>query len=150
MLVALEMTVDATAPLRDAQALPMLLGDLAGSPLLAFLLAALLTWLAHSSLAIVLLVMSLAGNHLVDPALAMALVLGANVGGAIGPVAITARSDAPARRAQVGNLLMRLVVALPLLLFLPELTRLLAFLTADPARQVVNAHSAFNLLAALR
>ncbi len=149
MLVALEMTVDATAPLRDGPALPLLLGDLAGSPLLAFFLAALLTWLAHSSLAIVLLVMSLASNHLVGPTLAIALVLGANVGGAIGPVAITAGADAPARRAQVGNLLMRLMVALPLLLLLPELAGLLRLLTGDPARQVVNAHTAFNLLAAV-
>ena len=125
MLVALEMTLDATAPLREAHILPTLMAGLAGSPPLAFLLAALLTWLAHSSLAVVLLVMSLASNHLVDPGLAIALVLGANIGGAVAPVVITAGSTAPARRAQLGNLLMRLVVALPLLLVLPELAGVL-------------------------
>ncbi len=148
MLVALEMTVDATAPLREAHILPTLMAGLAGSPPLAFLLAVLLTWLAHSSLAVVLLVMSLASNHLVGPDLAIALVLGANIGGAVAPVVITAGSSAPARRAQLGNLLMRLVVALPLLLVLPELAEFLGLAAADPARQVVDAHTGFNLLVA--
>ena len=45
--------------------------------------AALLTWAAHSSAAVVLFIMSLAYSHFITPVAALALVLGANLGAAI-------------------------------------------------------------------
>lgn len=56
---------------------------LEGDPLIALLLAALLTWACHSSVAVVLLVASLAQAGLVSLPIALALVLGANLGGAL-------------------------------------------------------------------
>ena len=57
----------------------------------------MLTWLAHSSLAIILFIMSLAAGGAIDPALGLALVLGANIGGAIAPyVALSGSSVPPA------------------------------------------------------
>ena len=50
---------------------------LEGDPLIALLLAALLTWACHSSVAVVLLVASLAQAGLVSLPIALALVLGA-------------------------------------------------------------------------
>ena len=53
---------------------------------LGFLVATALTWLMHSSLTMVLFVMALASAHALPMPLAFALVLGANVGGAIAPL----------------------------------------------------------------
>ena len=73
-----------------------------GSPLLYVLLAAVLTWAAHSSVIVVLLVMSLAAAGLVPVDAALALVLGANLGTAINPLLGGprggSRSAAPAAR----------------------------------------------------
>ena len=64
-----------------------LLGAMTGMPALCHPeSAAALTWAAHSSAAVVLLVMSLAYSHFVTPEAALALVLGANLGSAINPL----------------------------------------------------------------
>src|SRR5882757_8861278 len=73
-------------PAESAPSARVLLGAITGDPVLCILLAALLTWAAHSSVATVLLIMSLAYSGFVTPAAALALVLGANLGSAINPV----------------------------------------------------------------
>ncbi len=149
LLLSLRLLLEATAPLRESALLSSVLAALTSEPLLAILLAALLTWFAHSSLAIVLLIMSLAGHGVIAAVPAFALVLGANLGGGIAPVVATAGSAPAGRRAPVGNLVMRalgVVLAIPLL---PYAAPYLAALEADAARQVVNFHTAFNILLAV-
>lgn len=149
MLLALSLIAAASSPLRESPGFAVLLSSLEGDPLLAILLAALLTWLAHSSLAMVLLVMALAGTQAVSPSLALALVLGINIGGAIAPFAAQAGAVAAARRVPLGNLLMRSAGALALLPALPFVTDWLAMPGASQGHAVVHAHLAFNLLVAV-
>jgi len=109
---------------------------------LAVVIAAALTWACHSSIAIVLLIGSLAASHVVDPTVALALVLGANLGGAL-PALLDASTPA-ARRLPLGNLLVRLagiVVALP---FLPQIALVLRPADPESARLAVNFHLLFN------
>jgi phosphate:Na+ symporter len=112
-------------------------------------IAAGLTWAAHSSVAIVLLVMSLAAKGVVPPDAAFALVFGANLGTALNPLLEMAEgSDAAARRVPAGNLGTRLVgVALGLAL-LPKLGPWVVTIVPDPARAVADLHLAFNLVLA--
>ncbi|MEK9968387.1 MAG: Na/Pi symporter, partial [Ferrovibrio sp.] len=86
MLLSLEMIIGASAPLRDAPGLATILLPLEREPILGVLLFALLTWLSHASLATVLLAASLAKAGTVEPTLAIALVIGANLGTAISPL----------------------------------------------------------------
>jgi phosphate:Na+ symporter len=149
MLLALHSIADTTAPIRDSSVLETMLGAMAGEPLLAFAFAAALTWLAHSSVAIILLIVSLAAGGLIPPQLALVFTLGANLGGAIPPVMTTWRGDVAARRVTFGNFGFRLVGSLLVLPFvgmiLPEL------LAIDPqaSRTVANFHTAFNIVLAL-
>jgi phosphate:Na+ symporter len=76
MLLALHILLDTLAPAEDAPAVRVLLNAITGDPVLCILAAAALTWLAHSSVATVLLVMSLAYSHFITPAASLALVLG--------------------------------------------------------------------------
>jgi phosphate:Na+ symporter len=143
MLTALAGLVHTLGPIENAPLLRPVMGSLSGDPVLAMLIAALLTWACHSSIAMVLLVSSLAASHVVGPTGALALVLGANVGGAL-PALLDASTRA-ARRLPLGNLLVRLagtMVALPLL---PEIAHALG--GADPyaARLAVNFHLLFNV-----
>src|SRR5437870_2292775 len=83
MLMALAGLVHTLGPLQNTPLLRSVMGALAGDPVLATLVAAALTWACHSSIAIVLLVATFAATHVVDPTGALALVLGANLGGAL-------------------------------------------------------------------
>src|ERR1700728_2518114 len=90
-LLALHILVDTLAPAEQAPAVRVLLGAITHDPVLCIIIAAALTWAAHSSVAVVLLVMSLAFSHFVTAEAALALVLGANLGSAINPMLEGAR-----------------------------------------------------------
>lgn len=143
MLLALHLLVVALAPVENAQALRAVLQALESEPVLAVLCSALLTWLFHSSVAMVLLVASLATAGVVDAPGALALVLGANLGSTL-PALIEAHTPV-ARRLPLGNLLVRLVGCVVCLPLLPFMAHWLAPLGDTPARIAVNFHTAFNL-----
>jgi phosphate:Na+ symporter len=145
MLLALHLIVEASAPLRESQVFAVLVQPLGREPILAVLVGALLTWAAHSSVAVVLLIMSLAASGVLAAPLALALVLGANLGAAITPVGITWGSPAAARRPPVGNLVIRTAGVLAMLPVLQWLLPYLSLLGAEPARMVANFHTLFNL-----
>ena len=118
MLLSLIHLKYAAAPLESSPLFKSLLGGLAGDPFLGFFVAVALTWLMHSSLTMVLFVMALAAANVLPLPLAFALVLGANVGGAIAPLTALIGSQPAGRRVAIGNLVMRLAVALPFLFLL--------------------------------
>lgn len=149
MLLALRLIVDASSPMRDSAVVQTLLGALGSDVILATVVAALIAWAAHSSLATVLLVISLAGTGVIELPLAFVLVLGANVGGAIPPLMATMRAEPEARRPPLGNMLFRLtgvVIALPLISFFVEWMPVIG---EDSARQIANFHTVFNLALAI-
>ncbi|HEV2557154.1 MAG TPA: Na/Pi cotransporter family protein [Microvirga sp.] len=149
MILSLQLIVAASAPLRDNPVVTLVLERLADDPVLALLLGALFAWAAHSSVAAILFVISLAGAGVLAMPLALALVLGANVGSGLIPLGLALRSPAAARRVLLGNLSFRLAGAALGLLALPFLPADPAWLGADPARQIANAHTGFNLILAL-
>ena len=67
MLLALHILLDTLAPAENVPSVRALLGAITGEPILCILIAAALTWAAHSSAAVVLLVMSLANSHSLPP-----------------------------------------------------------------------------------
>jgi phosphate:Na+ symporter len=150
MLMALARLVTLVTPYEDMPSLRMALGAIATQPALDVLVAAALTWAAHSSVAVVLLVMSFASKGVVPPEAAFALVLGANLGTAINPVLEGVSGDDPvARRLPVGNLLNRALGVGVVLALLPRLAPLWVTIDPDPVRQVADFHTAFNLVLAV-
>jgi phosphate:Na+ symporter len=147
MLMALTGLVHTLGPLENAPLLGPVMGSLSADPVMAVLIAAMLTWACHSSIAIVLLVGSFEASHVVGPSGALALVLGANLGGAL-PALLDA-STLAARRLPLGNLLVRLAGVLVALPFLPEIAQALARADPNSTRLVVNFHLLFNVSLAL-
>jgi len=146
MLTALHQLLGLVTPYEDVPSLHLLLDAIATAPVLDVILAAGLTWAAHSSVAVVLLVMSLAAKGVVPPDAAFALVLGANLGTAINPVLEgAAGGDPAAKRLPLGNLLIRTMGAAAALALLPSIGRLMAMVEADPSRAVADFHTVFNL-----
>lgn len=150
MLLALHQLLGLMAPYEDAPSLRLLLGAISTSPILDVLLAAAVTWAFHSSVAVVLVVMSFAANGVVPPEAAFALVLGANLGTAINPVLEAPAGDGPAsRRLPVGNLVTRIVGTLIALAAIEPISRLMVGLQPDDARAVADFHTLFNVALAL-
>jgi phosphate:Na+ symporter len=150
MLLSLHILLDTLAPAENAPVVRFLLSSATDEPLLCLLLAAALTWMAHSSVTVVVLVMSLAASGFITPLASLALVLGANLGSAINPLVEGSRSDNPAsRRLPLGNMLNRLIGCAVVLPFLEPITTALARLEPSPARLAADFHTAFNVLMAL-
>jgi phosphate:Na+ symporter len=150
MLMALARLILLVTPYEDAPSMRMLLGAVATQPVVDVMLAAALTWAAHSSVAVVLLVMSFAAKGAVPPEAAFALVLGANLGTAINPVLEGVSGDDPvARRLPIGNLLNRVSGVAVVLALLPRLAPLWVAIDPDPVREVADFHTVFNLLLAV-
>ncbi len=149
VLMALGQFVGIVTPYEDVPSIKMFLGAVANQPLVDVILAAGLTWAAHSSVAVVLLIMSFGGNTVVPPDAAFALVLGANLGTAINPVLEGATGGDPAgRRLPLGNLLNRAVGVLIGLIVLPYAGAWLVAIEPDTSRAVADFHTAFNLFLA--
>lgn len=139
----------AASPLRDSPTFHSIASSLDGEPLLGILLAACMAWLAHSSLSIILLVMSLSAAHTIPLPLALVFVLGANIGGAISPFLSLLSSPAAARRVPLGNMMMRLSCAIPLFFVVKPIATLAANYLDDPGQIVIGFHAVFNLATAL-
>jgi phosphate:Na+ symporter len=150
MLIALQHLLAVITPYEDIPSLRMLLGAVTTEPVIDVLLAAGLTWAAHSSVAVILLIMALAAKGVVPPHAAFALVLGANFGAAINPLLESGVTGDPAgKRLPIGNLVNRVIgVALGLAL-LNWIGPKLVTLDPDPARAVADFHTGFNIIMAL-
>src|ERR1700722_8280349 len=144
-LLALHILLDTLAPAEQAPAVRALLAAVTTDPVLCVIIAAALTWAAHSSVAVVLLVMSLAYSQFVTEPAALALVLGANLGSPINPLLEAGGRGGPAsRRLPVGNMFNRLVGVLIALPFLGPIARELAVLQPDAAKMTAEFHMLFN------
>jgi phosphate:Na+ symporter len=150
MLLALHILLNTLAPAENAPGVRVFMNAITGDPVLCILFAAIVTWLVHSSVASVLLVMSLAYAHFVTPYAALALVLGANLGSAINPLVEGARRDNPASyRLPLGNLVNRLAGILVVAPFLQPIADLLTAWQPDAAKATALFHIAFNVVTAL-
>jgi phosphate:Na+ symporter len=149
MLLSLHVLLNTLAAAENAPSMRVLLAAIAGEPVLCVMIAAALAWAAHSSAAVVLLVMSLAASHFVSPAAALALVLGANLGAAINPLLEGGGSNPAKRRLPLGNLINRAVGLALVLPFLQPLANLFAQYDPNPGRMTADFHTAFNVVMAL-
>jgi len=150
MLLSLHILLDTLAPAEQAPAVRMLLAAITGDSLLCVLIAAVLAWVAHSSVTIVLLIMSLAYSGFITPVAALALTLGANLGSAINPVIEGSNSSNPASyRLPLGNLLNRLVGCALALPFLELIANALSRFEPNASRMTADFHTAFNLVLAI-
>ncbi len=147
MLLALGLLSASLDHMEATQVFRAVMQSLEGDLIIAVLAAVLLTWICHSSVAVVLLIASMAGAGMMTPVTALALMLGANIGGAL-PSVMSAGSSV-ARRLPVGNLLIRLFGALVLLPCLPLIAGQLARADIGLAHSVVYLHTAFSLMLAV-
>jgi phosphate:Na+ symporter len=150
MLLALHILLDTLAPAETAPSVRLVMDAITGDPVLCIIIAAAVTWAVHSSVATVLLIMSLAFSHFVTAQAALALVLGANLGSAFNPVFEGARRDNPASyRLPLGNLLNRVIGILLVAPFIRPIAEHLQGWQPDAAKLTAEFHVAFNIATAI-
>ncbi|EPJ48144.1 MAG: hypothetical protein OFPII_07190 [Osedax symbiont Rs1] len=146
MLLSLKLIGSSTGPLREAAVLQELFHALEDERVLAMMLIIFLTWISHSSIAMILLIMSLAASAIISPQLSLVLVLGANIGGTIPAVIATLNKGSQALRITVSNSCFKVISCLMVLPFIDAISGLLStYDTTDVARHVVDFHTIFNI-----
>ena len=145
MLLALRMLVETMLPLEASDALREVMQILTRDPFVTVILSALLAWASHSSVAIIIFIMSLSATGVVGPDAALRMVVGANIGGAINPL-ISEWSQNPAKlRLPIGNLCNRLIGAAIALPLVGPATAMLTHMSEPWARLPADFHVLFNL-----
>jgi len=149
MLMALYLIRSGAEPLKTSELLPQILTTLENDPFFAVLVAALMTWLAHSSLAVILLLMTFVASGVLPILLGFYMVLGANLGGTISPIIATLRDNPAALRIPVGNLLIRLIGVTAIFFLIPHVLELFNKYDPNVERHLVDFHTAFNVALAI-
>jgi len=147
MFLSLHELVSTFRPLGEVEVVREVLGSLESQVFLALLIGAVAAWLCHSSVAVVLLVLSLATGGVLPLSASLAMVLGANLGGAVPPV--MEADGAVAKRLPLGNLLVRAVGVALGMIALPAAVSLLNTWGHTGPRTIVDAHVLFNIALAI-
>lgn len=147
MFLSLHALVATFQPLADLPLVQQVLGALGDQALLALLIGIGAAWVCHSSVAVVLLVLSMATSGVLPLSAGLAMVLGANLGGALPP--FLEASGPVAKRLPLGNLLVRSIGVVLGMVLLPAILAGLQGLGHLEPRALVDAHLAFNILIAL-
>ncbi len=145
MMHALQMIVAAARPLTQTEGVKAIFTTLSGDPVLDVVIAAAVTVLAYSSLAVVLLVATLTASQVIGLDTALPLVIGANIGSGALALLMTLKSSAEVRRVPLGNLLFKLMgaaITLPFIHLIANYARDSGF---AESQVVIAFHLIFNV-----
>lgn len=149
IFVSLDMIRAATGPLVANPSTQIVMAYLGRDLLAAFVLGAGFAWVVHSSVAAVLLFVTLAAQAVLPVPAAVAMILGANLGGAFIAYVLTLSAPLASRRMVVANLVLRGGGAVLATFLISNMPDLLDRLGTTAARQSINSHLVFNLALAV-
>ncbi len=145
IFLSLDLIRDASAPLLESNAAREAMAYLAHDLASAFLIAAIFTWLVHSSVAAVLLFATLAAQGVLPAEATFAMILGANLGGAMIAVFLTLSATLSVRQTVLANFLLRGGGAVLVLFAMAQFDVGDLLPGADIAQRALNLHLIFNL-----
>ena len=149
IFVSLDMIRSATEPMIANPGTQSVMGYLGRDLLTAFAIGAVFAWGVHSSVAAVLLFVTLAGQGILPAPAAGVMILGANLGGAFIAFILTLSAPIASRRMIMANLILRGGGAIFAMLLIAGAPDLIEYLGKTPTQQTINLHLIFNLALAL-
>ncbi|WP_424830513.1 Na/Pi cotransporter family protein [Ruegeria sp.] len=144
ILISLRFLREAMDPIRGSAFLPAIADYLAQDYITAFLVGGALAFVMHSSVAAILMCVTLVQIGAIPFAAGLSLVLGANFGSAFIPVWLTRGMDITARRIPFANLALRGTWAVVTLFAANLALRSGVLGDLQGGQMLVNAHLAFN------
>jgi len=146
IFLSLGTLASAASVVQSSDLVHTLVKGLAAEPVIAIIVAALLTWIAHSSLAILLLLVVLAHSGvLVHDNLPYYMVLGVNAGAGLPALIMGLSEGAPARRIVTGNFIFRLIGAIIAAITLEYWIPAIKGLDVGTGQELIVLHIAFNV-----
>ena len=144
ILISLRFLRETMDPIRDSAFLPFIAGYLETDFVTAFLVGVFLAWAMHSSVAVILMCVTLVSIDALPVVAGVSLVLGANLGSALIPIWLGRGLSPVARRVPLANLLLRGSGAVVVLVIVNKLP-VLPYLGWDSdAQTLINLHIFFN------
>ena len=148
ILLSIQLIRQSVAPVADSPS-DVLVSALNALPLIALIISVLFTWAAHSSVAVVLIIASLADAGMVGVPLFTFVVVGANIGSGLIALFLVNQRHLDSYSAVLANFLMRMALGLLALSFADWIESHIHLLGASAGARVINAHLAFNLVLVL-
>ena len=144
ILLSLGMISQASAPISGSTLVPVVAGFLQKEIVTAFVLGVIFAFVMHSSVAAILLCVALAIENVISINVGVAIVLGANLGGALLPIWLTRNVNRENRRVVFANVVIRGLGAVLGLILLMTFPQLIENRTTQPGQTLVTAHLVFN------
>ena len=146
MLLALRLVTASTEVLTQSPAVKALFVSVGSDLFLEITLGMVLAIISYSSLAVVLLIATLAASGGIPLAVALGLVLGANLGSGVLAVLTTAKSSVEARQVPIGTLGFKILGVLVVAPFIGLWLQHVRPLLGETATVVVMFHLMFNIV----
>ena len=146
ILVALELMRATVMPIRDSAFLPQISALLIRDFLTAFLVGATLTFIMHSAVASVLMIVTMVSLDALPLMVGLSLMLGANLGSSLLPLWVTRAMPPLARQVPLMNFLIRGSMSIVMVIAINR-SQIIEFLpNINDAQKVIFCHILFNLL----
>ncbi|MDA5093671.1 Na/Pi cotransporter family protein [Aliiroseovarius sp. KMU-50] len=144
ILISLRFLREAMDPISDSAFLPAISGYLAEDFITAFICGAVLAFVMHSSVAAILMCVTLVQIGAIPVTAGLSLVLGANLGSGFIPVWLTRGMSSNAKQVPLANLVLRGGWALAALLVLNSIELIDLQGYENPGQLLIFGHLAFN------
>jgi len=145
VLISLKFLREAVSPLASSDMLPFFSMILEQDHITAFIIGAGLAFVMHSSLAAILVILTLVSTNSVSFESGFSLVMGANFGSALVPLWLSRKMNGFERRIPWGNFIFRGLGASAFMISIHNHPQSLYFLQNSEEQVLVFLHIAFNL-----
>ncbi|WP_412506949.1 Na/Pi cotransporter family protein [Roseovarius sp. SYSU LYC5161] len=146
ILISLRFLRETMEPIRDSAFLPSIAGYLEQDYVTAFLAGLALAFVMHSSVAVILMCVTLVSIGAIPLMAGVSLVLGANMGSALIPIWLSRGMSPEARQVPAANFVLRGAWAICTLVLMNRVEVLPHISSAHPGQSLVNVHILFNLI----
>jgi phosphate:Na+ symporter len=146
ILIALELMRATVAPIRDSALLPQIAIFLERDFITAFLVGAVLTFIMHSSVAAVLMFVTMVAIGALPLMVGISLMLGANLGSSLLPLWMTRAMPPVARQVPVMNAILRGTAAVIMVVVVNRFPLIELLPDAGASQTVILGHVLFNAL----
>lgn len=136
---------DAMKPLKDIPAFTQFMVNLQHNPLLGVLAGLLLTAVIQSSSATIGILQALAIQGLIPIEAALPILFGENIGTCATALIASIGTSITAKRAAVLHVTIKIVGTFIFMIILKPVIALVGLTAVEPARQIANAHTFFNV-----
>jgi len=145
LFMGMNMMSDAMKPLKDIPEFSQFMIGLEDNPLLGVLSGLLLTAVIQSSSATIGILQVLAMQGLVPIEAALPILFGDNIGTCATALIASIGTSLTAKRAAIMHVTIKIIGTAIFMLILHPVTSLVAITASEPARQIANAHTFFNI-----